>query len=456
MGLSRKNFDALLVARDFDKLLGEVETAWFDAKDQPYDIDTDTGKRELARDVVAFANSGGGILVIGLRTAKSTAHFADEVVKIRPLERHRVDAGRYTNVVTDWVFPAVDGFEIEWLPTHSDTTRGLFAIRIPEQTEERRPFLVVRTLDGERVVETLFGYAERRGDVNRPMGIVDLQRTLRAGLNFERRLEERLGAIEAVLRNAPPTSTSRHDEAAARAALSERIDRAASEGDFAGDRTVVLVAQPTGANELKTIFSSTDDSIRRRLERPPMFRDHGWDLSMNGYAQIVRGEMIRVQGFRKLADLYRDGTFVFACAANEDFLAWTSKVQQLHPMAVVELCYNFAVLYELVLKDLKLPVAEIEFTVHLRNLHMNGVKTKIGAFGYGSTGQFIPDYIKHAPDDSTTRTVRVDATTYSAGEVAFVVAREIYLWFGLDEDKIPYSGTISGNRFVDKEALVKA
>ena len=65
----------ILAARDFDKLVGEVETTWFDAKDQPYDIDTDIGKRELARDVAAFANSGGGVVIIGLRTAKSTAHF---------------------------------------------------------------------------------------------------------------------------------------------------------------------------------------------------------------------------------------------------------------------------------------------------------------------------------------------------------------------------------------------
>jgi len=192
-------------------------------------------------------------------------------VKIRPLERHRVDAGRYTNVVTDWVFPSVDGFEIEWLPIQSNATRGLFAIRVPEQTEDRKPFLVVRMLDGGRIVETFFGYAERRGDVNRPMGIVDLQRTLRSGLNFERRLEERLSAIEAVLRDSPLSLTSREDEAAARATLSERIDRAASDGDFAGDRTLVLAAQPVGANELKTIFSSADDSIRRRLERPPTF-----------------------------------------------------------------------------------------------------------------------------------------------------------------------------------------
>jgi len=166
--------------------------------------------------------------------------------------------------------------------------------------------------------------------------------------------------------------------------------------------------------------------------------------------------MIRVNGFRKLADLYRDGTLVFACAANEDFLAWTSKVQQLHPMAVVELCFNFAVLYEVVLTDLRAPLADVELTVHLRNLHANGVETKIGAFGYGSIGQFMPDYIKVAPEDSMTRTGRLDASTYSSGEVAFVLAREIYLWFGLDEDKIPYSGTVNGKRFVDKDALTKA
>lgn len=456
MTLSREDLDALLAVRDFDKLIGQVETVWFDAKDQPYDIETDAGKRELAKDVASFANSSGGLIVVGARTAKSAEHFADEVVKIRPMERQLLDPGRYSDVVTDWVFPSVEGFEIDWLPTQNDSTRGLFAIRIPTQTEERRPFLVVRTLEGEKVVETLFGYAERRGDINRPMGIVDLQRTLRTGLNFERRLEERLGAIEAVLRNPPVMATTREDEDVARPKISERIERAATDGDFAGDRTLALAGRPVGPNESRTIFSSADDSIRRRLERPPTYRDHGWDLTMNGYAQIVRGEMIRVSGFRKLADLYRDGTLVFACAANEDFLAWTSTVQQLHPTAVVEVCYNFAVLYGLVLNDLREPATEVEFSIHLRNLHLHGVKTKLGAFRHGSIGQLRPDYIKSAPDDSTTRVIRVGAVKYSAGEVAFALAREIYLWFGLDEDKIPYSESVDDRRFVDQAAFARA
>lgn len=251
MPFSREELDDLLAARAYERLIGQVETPWFDAKDQPYDVDTDGGKRALARDVAAFANSSGGTIVIGVRTTKSAVHFADEVVKIRPIERHRVDSGRYHNVVADWVFPWVDGFEIEWLPT-GDDTRGLFAIRIPAQAEELKPFLVVRTLDGEKIVETLFGYTARRGDVNRPMGVADLQRALRAGLQFER-LEERLSAIETLLQNPPATALIRAGDDVPTAAIDVTIARAAGDGDFPADRTSLFAAPPRSL-ELEDAF----------------------------------------------------------------------------------------------------------------------------------------------------------------------------------------------------------
>jgi hypothetical protein len=42
-----------LEARDFDALLGLVESGWLDAKETPYHLDSPKQKLELAKDVTA-------------------------------------------------------------------------------------------------------------------------------------------------------------------------------------------------------------------------------------------------------------------------------------------------------------------------------------------------------------------------------------------------------------------
>src|SRR5437667_3818110 len=99
-------------------------------------------------------------------------------------------------------------------------------------------------------------------------------------------------------------------------------------------RSVILSAMPTENAELRTIFSDKPDSIRRQLEDPPGLRPNGWDLRTGNQAKFVRGELIRVEGFRSTIDLYRDGTLIFGGKINRDFLAWSDKTDaRLHPLA---------------------------------------------------------------------------------------------------------------------------
>jgi len=61
----------ILDTRQFDQLIGREEDAWFEAKQRsPYDLTPPTGRYELAKDVSAFANADGGLLVVGLTTTR--------------------------------------------------------------------------------------------------------------------------------------------------------------------------------------------------------------------------------------------------------------------------------------------------------------------------------------------------------------------------------------------------
>src|SRR5438552_2652396 len=87
-----------LVAHQFDRLVGTVESDWVDFKEQPYDLSTPAGKWELAKDVAAFANQQGGCIVLGVRTEKSDQERRDVATAIHEIPKGLIDRSRYRDV----------------------------------------------------------------------------------------------------------------------------------------------------------------------------------------------------------------------------------------------------------------------------------------------------------------------------------------------------------------------
>ncbi|MFZ2961291.1 MAG: RNA-binding domain-containing protein [Candidatus Ozemobacteraceae bacterium] len=72
---------------DFAKFIGLKENLWFEAKGSAaYDFTKLHDILEFAKDVSAFANAEGGILIIGLRTEKQTDEQVDVVTTLDLLE----------------------------------------------------------------------------------------------------------------------------------------------------------------------------------------------------------------------------------------------------------------------------------------------------------------------------------------------------------------------------------
>jgi hypothetical protein len=68
--MSFESIKTILDTRQFAALIGLDEDTWLEAKGRnPYDFATPMGRYELAKDVTAFANAEGGILLVGLTTA---------------------------------------------------------------------------------------------------------------------------------------------------------------------------------------------------------------------------------------------------------------------------------------------------------------------------------------------------------------------------------------------------
>ncbi|MCZ6677192.1 MAG: hypothetical protein O7E52_08075 [Candidatus Poribacteria bacterium] len=227
-------------------------------------------------------------------------------------------------------------------------------------------------------------------------------------------------------------------------------------------RVVVFAAYPKLAGQLRTIFSSTEGSIRRQLENPPILHDRPWSLQTFDQARIIRGEMIRVKYSKdknrdlKIIDLYRDGTLIFAALTDPNFLGWRSFPDDpwIHPIAIVEVIYNFIDFYKRVLEDFVEKPEEITIRTDLRNMHLKGVKTYLPLF-FNDLPPVNEILKQRAPENSGTILRDFRTADFHVGVVAFEILKEIYLWFGLEEDKIRYTKTKGELKMIDPEAIAK-
>jgi hypothetical protein len=455
MTLTRERLDQIVATGTFDELIGTSESGWVEYKGQPYQIENDAAKRELAKDVSSFANASGGRILIGVRTKVSPTHFGDEVEDIRPSPQGLVNTTQYRDILGSWIYPEVEGLDVRWVATKTDATRGIVVVTVPEQKVLSKPFLIVRTLDGQKHIETVFGYAERKGTSNRPLSVTDLQSALRSGLNFDNQIKDRLDAIEATLKSGVPEHIVAPVAGISKEDLDRRIAESAAHGGLEVHRHIVMAVTPEPPSQLKTLFSNSQGSLKRRLEDPPSLRYAGWDLTHDGHAKIVRGEYVRVtSGNAKVVDLYRDGVMVLVALADQALLAWgRERDQRINPVALIELTYSFVSFYSFVLDEITAAPLRLSFRVELRNMHLGGEKSSIAPHGLRTTSQIFGHNEKYAPEDVGVRELSMSRDGFDPLAVTYQVIREIYLWFGLEEDKIPYFKDEGGVRIFDADAI---
>ncbi|MFH9821297.1 RNA-binding domain-containing protein [Streptomyces sp. NPDC017230] len=113
-------------------LLGLRETQWLDAKKAPYRVaDDPKAVEELTKDVAAFANGGGGVIVVGIATRlEHDEEVLDHVVGVDPAA---VNADQIRKLIRQRVSPAPRGVRIGWSGAEGDE-RVLF-IEVPAQTD---------------------------------------------------------------------------------------------------------------------------------------------------------------------------------------------------------------------------------------------------------------------------------------------------------------------------------
>ena len=65
----------------FEDLVGALENEIFEAKGEPWNLNTELGKFEFAKDVTAMANWRGGVILVGVVARARLNRLREEVVE---------------------------------------------------------------------------------------------------------------------------------------------------------------------------------------------------------------------------------------------------------------------------------------------------------------------------------------------------------------------------------------
>ncbi len=223
----------LIDTKNWDAFIGCVESAHLEFKGEPYRLDSDSQKQELAKDVSALANADGGLILIGFKTTKDMNVFGDYVAELRPIPNGMFNPEQCRDIIDNWIYPAPTA-KPAWVPYGKDC--GFGVIDVGAADPAKRPLLLKRALtqDGKRN-DIVIGYCERSRDAVKSKSVEEIHSILRAGLsNLE--LSSRYQLIQETLQQLV--------EAQSQASRSETVAslRRAQEASFARDKREAVAA----------------------------------------------------------------------------------------------------------------------------------------------------------------------------------------------------------------------
>jgi hypothetical protein len=411
-----------LTEEEYDRVLGTSEGFWLDFKQAPYQLDQAHERWELAKDVGAFANETGGLIVIGFRTERSPTLGIDTATAYRPVPRNLIDSVRYRSVLQTHLYPQVRGLSMYWFPPREEDS-GVFVLEIPAQERQHKPFVVRRMLD-EGVRETgAIGVPYRDGD--------------QVGWWSPERVHHQLNLAhlgQGTFVPGPAEVPADRQEAAR-----EQFDLA--KGLANGDEVPICSLQAfpiQGPQQLPAFYSY--EGIRGALTNPPSLRTSGFNLRTGLEPDLVDGSLVsRARG--RLVAIHPSGITTGVHRADRDGLGWaindrrpTDEPTRINSIVLVEWTLEFFRFVNLLLSPL---VPKTPWRILIRAQGMRSVDVRLAP---GNTTDWAA---WHGPwENRRATTDDLERSLEGSGDPetdAFLALTHFYGIWGFAEEDIPYA-----------------
>ena len=293
-----------------DDLLGVAETSWLDFKRSPYDLASAKGKFELCKDVAAFANAHGGLLVLGVRAEKKSNQALEVATSFHPFPQDRADVVQYIDIMNEYLRPRVE-ISHHWYRDPDRSTAGTdlyYLVLEVEPLPELSRYVLVRKLinDKGKLAEGL-AVSVRHGDRTVYMPSEDVYQLINEGLRA--RDTAPAGALVAA-------HEQWHEEP------DEALDELEQRQDW--EETPVLFWQSIPAQPPSQILPGlhSHDGIKGALRNQDVLRDSGFNFAdTTGRLQTLSGGLF-IGRPRSAVWVRPDGLMTAGAVANPDMLCW--------------------------------------------------------------------------------------------------------------------------------------
>jgi hypothetical protein len=432
---NEKELEEILGSGEFDRLIGKYENEWFDCKKAPYDLESEKGKHELAKDISSFANVDGGYILIGAKGEDDLSHSGEQIKEISTFEQTLVNIEQNKKIIADRIHPNVEGLTMVWYSSKDNPAKGLILIKIPPQKESVKPFLNNKIFDeeGNKISGTIFGLFQRRGDNSTHFELRDLYRLIQLGQHYEKNLEGRLDALE--LRFKEFSDTSRKEDSDKKKEtlekkINERIIATLTKTNQLEEPTLVLAAYIEENYRIKNFnFSGEISNLLQRTTQP--LRDGGWKLLYSSSLMTNSLSLIEAGYNSKSLSLYDDGSAIYL--SDIDQIALINSPSQILPIALIEVVYQFADFYKRFIDFIEDDFKNVIIRVELINLKKDNFQTSLSR-----DLRPMRVYTHYpAPEDSMKHDIETDRD-FRPEVLAFQIVKTIYHWFGIHQFP-PYS-----------------
>jgi hypothetical protein len=243
--------------------------------------------------------------------------------------------------------------------------------------------------------------------------------------------------------------------------VAQRLEAAIQLAQLSEHSVFALTAKPWPDAGFRTLFAGNDATLVRNFNNPPRLRRAGFSLEHDGNSRIVAGELRRavIQGW-KVLELWRDGTLIYAVDAFVQPL-WGSPRPDgsllLNPLALAEPMYLFAELSGLIYQESRQKPQHVGYRVHFERLAQDGKPASLSE-GPLDTIFFASGERHNASASDMDRAITIDwGDNIDPGAIAYQLVQEVYHWFGISDDGIPYTKiNPNGETVIDRDSLIKA
>lgn len=416
-----------LDAGDAAAVVGEPETAHLDFKEQPYILSTDKGRWELAKDVAALANSGGGCLVIGVATTVPADREEEVASEVKPVPAALVDVQQMRSTIdaASGVYPVLKQVEIRRIQRPDGKVLGI--VRVPSQDDDDLPFIVVRMVEGDEKRGVGIGVPLRSGPHTFWVPPGQLHRDLSDGRRA---------------RMTPPTPQQLAVITAAAEAVRERtaqqLEVIEQYMGWSEAPTLMLAGIPVHQQQVPIDGLYDRDRVLGCVSRPPEIRHAGFSLAWQSKPENVNGSLVNATAERQILWVDPDGAAFAGAVGLQSFLtrsggthyAQEPEPRIVNPTVLVEWTYLF---FKFIAECIKPSIdGPMRSAARLR-----GAKSRpwpLRMIG-GSTVEFWQDGQPAGIDDFYTEL----EVSGDPERDSFLVLRRVYSIFGLDESLIPYT-----------------